>query len=95
MYDLQIFDMSCLVAVYSDSTSTFPTMLMASSVHVRRGAGFTDIRRVEIRIILQLFQKVLLSFCLYFSVLPLFQCFASISVYCCQSCQNEYNNCDG
>ena len=34
-------------------------------VHVRRGAGVADIRRSEIRIVLQLFQK-------YFFVLPEF-----------------------
>ena len=53
-------------------------------VHVRRGASLTDIRRGEIRIILQLncFKKYFFRF-------------ASISVYCFQSCQSEYNNCDG
>ena len=38
-------------------------------VHVRRGAGVTDIRRGEIRIVLQIIVSKSTSF-----VLPLFQC---------------------
>ena len=69
MYDLH---MSCLVAVYSDSIyKLLPQNVedVEFDVHVRRGGGVANIRRGEIRIVLQLFLNVLLSFCLYVSAL--------------------------
>ena len=72
MYDLQILNMSCLVALYSDSIYKLLPQNVEDfefDVHVRRGGGVANIRRGEIRIVLQLFLKVLLSFCLYVSVL--------------------------
>ena len=72
MYDLQILNMSCLVALYSDSIyKLLPQNVedVEFDVHVRRGGGVANIRRGEIRIVLQLFLKVLLSFCLYVSAL--------------------------
>ena len=68
MYDLH---MSCLVAVYSDSIyKLLPQNVedVEFDVHVRRGGGVANIRRGEIRIVLQLFLKST-SF-----VLPLCQC---------------------
>ena len=64
--------MSFLVALYSDSIYKYLPQNVDGvkfDVYVRCGAGVADIRCGDIRIVLQLFQKVFLSFYLYFSVL--------------------------
>ena len=63
MYHLQFLNMSCLVAVYLDSIYKYLPQNVDGvefEVYVRRGAGGADIRCGEIRIVLQLFQKILL-----------------------------------
>ena len=82
---LQILNMSCLVALYSYSIYKYlPRMWMASRLMYTSDVALVLLTFGVVRFVLfyNCFKKCLFRF-------------TSISVYCFQSCQSEYNNCDG